>query len=69
MCFKQGAGRAMLGDWGGGRMELCGGGLDGWVFTMGGGGGGWWQQSMVWGATALVPEMHGLYLMETALEK
>ena len=31
-------------------------------------GGGWWQQSMVWRATALLPEMHGLYLMETALE-
>ena len=67
MCCKQGAGKAMLGDWGGGRMELWGGSR--WLGVhYGWWGGGWWQQSMVWGATALVPEMHGLYLMETALE-
>ena len=28
----------MLGDWGGGVGWSSGGGLDGWVFTMGGGG-------------------------------
>ena len=67
VCCKQGAGKAMLGDWGGGRMELWWGSR--WLGVhYGWWGGGWWQQSMVWGATALVPEMHGLYLMETALE-
>ena len=61
VCCKQGAGKAMLGDWGGGRMELWGGSR--WLGVhYGGWGGGWWQQTMVWGARALVPEMHGLYL-------
>ena len=50
----------MLGDWGGGRMELWGGSR--WLGVhYGWWGDGWWQQTMVWGATALVPEMHGLY--------
>ena len=58
----------MLGDWGGGRMELWWGSR--WLGVhYGWWGGGWWQQSMVWGATALVPEMHGLYLMETGRER
>ena len=48
-------------------MELWGGSR--WLGVhYGWGGDGWWQQTMVWGATALVPEMHGLYLMETELE-
>ena len=68
MCCKQGAPEGQC--WvtgGGGRMELWGGSR--WLGVhYGWWGDGWWQQTMVWGATALPPEMHGLYLMETALE-